>query len=56
MPSLTKFESIVGRSTRSAKRPRSAGPSQRAVMMPLTMPMAIIATWPLSTWSESAAK
>src|SRR5262245_8194114 len=56
MPSLTKFDSIVGNRTSSAKRPRSAGPSHRAVMTPFTMPMAIMANCPLSTWSESKAK
>src|SRR5262249_9581991 len=56
MPSFTKFDSIVGSSTRSWNRPRSAGPSQRAVMTPLMMPMAIMATWPPRTWSESATK
>src|SRR5262249_29169713 len=29
---------------------------QRAVMTPLMMPMAIMATWPPRTWSESATK
>src|SRR5262249_50893716 len=56
MPILTKFDSIVGRRTSSAKRPRSAGPSHRAVMTPFTMPMAIMANCPLSTWSELKAK
>src|SRR5262249_51944285 len=56
MPSFTKFDSIVGSSTRSWNRPRSAGPSQRAVMMPFTMPMAIMATCPPRTWTESATK
>src|SRR5262249_29766094 len=41
---------------RSWNCPRPVGPSQRAVMIPFTRPIAIMAPWPLSTWSASAAK
>jgi hypothetical protein len=43
MPSFTKFDSITGSSVRSWNCPRPVGPSQRAVMMPFTSPMAIMA-------------
>src|SRR5262245_16369804 len=56
MPSFTKFDSTVGSSTRRLKSPRSVGPSQRAVMMPVTTPMPVIATCPPSTRMTSCAK
>src|SRR5262245_22182989 len=56
MPSFTKLDSITGSRLRSWNWPRPVGPSQRAVMMPFTRPMAIMAPWPLSTWSASTAK
>src|SRR5262245_35178944 len=47
---------MIGSSVRSWNCPRPVGPSQRAVMMPFTSPMAIMTPWPLRTWSESRAK
>src|SRR5262249_31935800 len=56
MPSFTKFESVVGRRTRRLKRPRSVGPSQRAVMTPVTMPIPAIGSWPPKTRVTSLTK
>src|SRR4029453_13310363 len=56
MPSFTKFDSMTGSNVRSWNCPRPVGPSQRAVMMPFTSPIAIMAPWPLRTCSESTAK
>src|SRR5690242_6189023 len=49
MPSFTKFDSTVGSRMSRLKSPRSVGPSQRAVIMPVSMPMIVITTWPPRT-------